>query len=322
MSADNGFTYTYITSFKYSGSTLLSMFLNLHPLVSTLGELYWMYPLRREKIGCSCGKVTSECPYWLSIHEAVGNISGKNWDFASILRPRYSENRYLSQLYLSVWGRSWMESINDGIVGLLPGRSTWLRMLKENHDHFFRGVFQATGTTCFVDESKVPWMLKFIPGFHPDHQVKIIHLFRDPRGIIASRKRKEEPGTQAEWVDEWIKTEIEIKQRCERYYPEGDVLVLNYEQLCNSPEAAWNKLLGFTGLPPHPFSGDLGKVQHHVIGNRSSFLRNGTNITLDEKWRKELTVSEQLSVYQQIQKKAPDWLKDRLLPTLVSSRPI
>ncbi|MBK9926017.1 MAG: sulfotransferase [Anaerolineales bacterium] len=316
MVSDKKFTYTYITSFKYSGSTLLSMFLNLHPQVSTLGELYWMYPLHREKIGCSCGRVTSECPYWLSIHDAVSEISGEPWSFAAVLRPRYSESRYLNQLYLSVWDRPWMESINDKIVRLLPGYSEWFEELKRHHNAFFTGVFRATNTMCFVDESKTPWMLKYIPRFHQDHHVRIIHLFRDPRGVVASRKRKKESGTLDGWVDEWIKTEVEIELRSKMYYPEKDILLLNYDELCLSPETTWYTLLDFIGLPSYPFFGDLGKVEHHVIGNRSSFLRNGTNIVLDEKWHNELDNKELSRIQRRFEEKSPNWLLARLSPIM------
>lgn len=66
--------YAYVASTSRSGSTLLSMLMNAHPDVASIGELgpaYGQYAenIRKEGYPCSCGREIKQCSFWEKIED-------------------------------------------------------------------------------------------------------------------------------------------------------------------------------------------------------------------------------------------------------------
>ena len=66
--------YAYVASTSRSGSTLLSMLMNAHPNVASIGELgpaYGQYAeiIRKEGYPCSCGMEIKQCVFWKKIKD-------------------------------------------------------------------------------------------------------------------------------------------------------------------------------------------------------------------------------------------------------------
>ena len=64
-------------------------------------------------------------------------------------------------------------------------------------------------------------------------------------------------------------------------------MLLQYEELCNDPQATLDRVAGFLGIEPAPISTLLESLERHVIGN-SMRLRSLDQINEDLSWQPTL----------------------------------
>ena len=65
--------FLYVVGTSFTGSTLLSFLLNLHPQIVSVGECdpnfsNWSDP---NEFPCSCGRTLAACPFWTAVDEEM-----------------------------------------------------------------------------------------------------------------------------------------------------------------------------------------------------------------------------------------------------------
>lgn len=253
----------YITSLGASGSTLLDLLISAHPQVFSVGEvvnLSDLAHLRRtdrefHKLGneCTCGAETIwQCPFWTEVDRVIRERSELSLRDMD-LRPRYARH-----------------SARDNRL-------------------VFEAVAQVSGKTYIVDSSKDP---KRLAALIDDDvvDVKAIHLFRDPRGMINSRLRRGRKLLRS--VAMFYKVTWLVRRTTAR----TDSIVVHYSRLTENPEQEMRRIMRFIGLEFEPQQLQwAGRERHNIGGNR---MRRTTDSTIrqDLGWKKELTPWNRLAL--------------------------
>ena len=130
---------------------------------------------------------------------------------------------------------------------------------------------------------------------HPD--IKLIHYLRDPRAIAVSRKKlkllstitKDDIETEARLLCENIVTDITIKKKLEKLYP-NNVLTIYYEKLAKDPVGNAKKIYEFLGedLPDKVVKWLNGSTNAEKDGGMFQlFRKNSTETAMN--WEKNLS---------------------------------
>lgn len=297
------YCHAYITSPLYSGSTILSMALNMHPSVSTIGEFYNCYPLASvdtpHGYQCSCGAALKDCTYWQTAHLKIREKTGVAVDFFNFpLRPRLARNAVVNRAYVPLHRNHLIDRVNRWVAPFLPGRQEKLREYRAGHNIFFPAVFEATDSTCFVDSSKSLPYLRLLPELHADNAgtlaIKVIRLTRSIQGTVSSDKsRKPEFGRRdlRRSALRWLEAQS-LTTRVLSDFPSDSVLMVDYDTFCARPEEELQRIFRFLNLPDVAVNLDLRSKPHHVVGNTARFLTNFTGIRKDDEWHQLLTPQE------------------------------
>ena len=164
----------YLIGCGRSGSTILDAALGVHPEIVSLGEVD-----RLESVGwlgtknCACGRDSSACDFWSSVQEEWACRAGSDW-------PEFSEARRVVQRRRSLT----KAILAPASLGRSPAFLTYARGLAG----LFESLAQVSGRSILVDSSKRPsrgLFLSLIPGL----RVTYVHVLRDVRGYIWSRKK-------------------------------------------------------------------------------------------------------------------------------------
>ncbi|MCB8976643.1 MAG: sulfotransferase [Ardenticatenaceae bacterium] len=284
--------FVFLTSHAFSGSTLTSFLMGMHPEIATVGELTG--PARRldlQTYPCSCGKLFQQDPFWQDVATAV-NQYGLPYSLNNYLDTRFELSSHsLGQRLLAGSFRSnALEQLRDSVVFTLwPGKLAQLKEQARRNELFARAVLDVTGKSIFLDTAKDPMRIRYLP-LAPNIDLHVIHLVRDVRGVVASI-RSRHPDTNVETaVRSWIAREKNINRLLETI-PTNRQIKLNYEELVTDTLPTLNKLLAFVGAQPLETLGDYREAEHHILGNRMR-KRQSSEIKLDEKWRTALSTEQ------------------------------
>jgi hypothetical protein len=120
---------------------------------------------------------------------------------------------------------------------------------------------------------------------HPRLDVRVIHLFRDPRGNAASIMKH--TGTDAATAaKQWRHYNVEAR-RVRRYLPADAWLSLGYEELCADPAATFDRISDFLGVPRAEIRVGARGQASHIIGNKMR-LKALSEIREDRSWETRL----------------------------------
>jgi hypothetical protein len=285
----------YIASASYSGSTLLSFVLNAHPQIVTIGE---MGPIRRAEQNpdypCSCGVRLVECPFFKQI-QAKMREKGFAFELDKMdLRFRYSNNRVVRKLMIGHLISGRITQLRSMARKYIPGFASWVENKCERNKAFMLSALELTSAQWFLDASKDWNTLDFLRKTKEIH-LKVIHLRRDPRGFCNSQRKHK--GSRVEKTAKlWVRYNRMIEGVLEKL-SSGCVYPLNYEDFCRSPADSLGKITAFLGIPAISTPNDFRSIPHHIIGNRMRLPSDErTTISLDDKWRQELSEEEKDAV--------------------------
>lgn len=280
----------YEVSTGRSGSTLLELLLACHPDIATLGEVHILpHELAGvpERKGCSCGVAIKECPFWVRV---LADCTARNVNVNDLARYRESHT-HSRPLRIATLARQI----------LLPPR---LRRILGPQDCVTRALvasaayaFEELGLgrpSWVVDSSKDPY--RALDLLASSLQVRLIHLVRDPRGVVYStygNQLNNRPSVGMGWlvvkhVLRWriINCLADIGKR---RAPTGWVATIRYEDLATTPTLAVEPILSSLGLTPLT-SADLeqlyGYSWHAVAGNVMRSSRRP--VLLDRRWETEM----------------------------------
>lgn len=282
----------YLMSHSFSGSTLLTLILNAHPRVATVGEMAIApkSPGPLEEYPCSCGRLIRACPFWLTVASEM-RARGHQFDPLRTDLLDREDDSLASRVIGAEMRGPLLEALRRLAWRTLPAvRKEKQRLLRRNQD-FVAVVTALKGGAVFLDASKQPeraLLLKTSPRF----ALSVIHLIRDGRAVTLSNMRNTGDGLEQS-AAQWLRFE-RCARRARRAIPADRWLTVRYEDLCADPATTLRAIYDFIGIDGQPRV-DFRSAEHHVIGNRMR-LQTGSEIRLDERWKQELSAAQIRSI--------------------------
>jgi hypothetical protein len=306
----------YLLAASHSGSTLTAMLLNAHDQICTAGELKATNLGDAHEYRCSCRELIDDCEFWQGIsrkmrqygHDyTVGNAQTSLQDI-----PGSYVQRLLGPLHRGVV----MESLRDLSLAISPAWTQGIKAWSARNRDLVRSIANLSSKAFIVDSSKIAIRLKYllrITGL----RVKVIRLIRDGRGVALTYMNPStfadarDPslrggGTGAENHDrlgmeaaarEWLRSNEEAEAVLQTL-PKEDWIEIKYESICTDTATTMNTIFSFLGVESTDAYLSFRNSAHHVVGNGMR-LDDDNEISLDERWREVLDVSD-LAVFDRV----------------------
>jgi len=284
-----------------SGTTLLGKLLDLHPGVTFVGELNRRRAWLERQGACACGMPYRECPVWAPLATRPSFAA----DHGGTAADRRATAPEVRELQATVRRPA-------ALIRLLLGVPTGGQFRYVAYvEQLYRDVAAQADTPVIVDTSKknlVEILLFTRIGSLPFH---IVHLHRDPRGVVASRlrgarRRSERAGGGGHPWAARLGLPIVVPDALawdrvngaglllERRSP-GSTARVPYEVLVADSRGTVGALLDGVGLDaadlpdawPAPDVVDF-PTNHSMAGNRGRRTRGPTPLVADDRWRDDL----------------------------------
>lgn len=276
-----------IETTPFSGATLLSTLLGTHPSIATVAEMSGLIEgVNSDEYLCSCGQKIKECDFWQSIKKGMFE-RGFEFDVSHFDTQFISgRSSLLMRLREGSARNKLIDSIRDSILFSLPTQARYFQSMSDRNEAFIETVLDITGKQAFVDSSKDRLRPKALRRFSSSLDVRIIHLVRDVRGVIASQLRRDKNVTVRQAARAWRQRHRRIELTLESW-PQDKHTLVRYEDLCKSTDAILKLLYGFFEVDLNHKIENYRSVDQHLIGNPMR-LNQLSKIELDERWRDEL----------------------------------
>ena len=296
----------YILAASHSGSTLLTMLLNVHPAAATVGEL------APEGIGnpvayrCSCGSLIRECAFWTWLVEQAGK-RGVLLDVGDLGTAFTMPGTRLGRRLLASMHRGpLLESVRDICLRLLTPWPRRFQQIAAANALVIQLCLARHSASVFVDKGQSALRLKHLLRI-PSLDVRVLHMVRDGRAVALTymneseyadatvpsmrgggrgRNRAERKSMRQAAYE--VRRDLEAAEHVLRRVQPSRQCRLRYEDLCADPDATIAGMLEFIGLDPGGREADFRLVEHHILGNGMR-LDSGSEIWLDERWKSVLT---------------------------------
>jgi hypothetical protein len=283
----------------HSGSTILGIALGNHPQIETVGELHklprsgWIQDNSRR---CSCGAPLFQCAYWREVYA--------HWI------ARVGDNRL--QEYISL--QNTFERSNAAWFHVVLDK--WTHTAKFNQYSqmtaaLYQSICDVSGKDVVVDTSKSP-MRNYALLSSGALEFRLIHLVRDGRAIVWSKKRPRKTDieggiphdvpsvpvrhTTQEWLFTNLKCEWVVRQAGAKHARR-----MLYEQFVKTPEVALQEIeplidKDLTEVAETLANGKMMQIGHLVGGNH---VRMSGQITLrpDTEWTHHLSAEDRRSFW-------------------------
>ncbi len=275
--------YLYVMGRGHSGSTILDILVGGSASVESLGEL--VSGLKHYETGghCACGALVRDCPFWDEVRRRF-EARGLDWiEFCRASRRQTDVRRWLPTR---------LARADD------PAR----RQLAAMTQAFSEAVAEASGKPHLLDSNKETarglFLLRYVP------EARIIHLVRDPRGVLRSHYWRVAEGRDFRFMDRhhssgwtgpvwlivaaasWTVGNL-LCEAARRIAPER-VLQLRYEDLRADPAGTMRRIGTAFGLSLEDVvskleEGQAFPVGHNVGGNH---IRHEGAVRFDPKAEK------------------------------------
>jgi hypothetical protein len=279
-----------------SGSTVLELMLGAFDGFTGVGELryLWQMGLVENRL-CECGEPFRTCSFWRRVGEKA--FDGWDVDYERVLaiKDRLERHRALPAL----WRRG--RTADPDLV--------WYTEVLAK---LYGGVQAVSGAAVIVDSSKIPPYL-FMLNRVPHLDLRLLHLVRDPRGVVYSwKKRVPRPDvadgktymptfSTSKSVGLWIDYNVMYQLAGLSGVPR---IFLRYEDFIASPRQGMERVLDFAGvefreqeLQAVEASSVPVRGSHAIGGNPVRFGAREMVLKLDLDWKTELTPAVKRSVY-------------------------
>ena len=280
-------TIVYIGAVGRSGTTLLERTIATSPDFVALGEVVhlWERGLLHDE-PCGCGTPFRSCPYWTSIAQrAFGGWDALDLEEVRRWKHDADRNRFIGWLWFP---RVAPRRFRDALTPLV-------RTLDSLYGAIGEEASEVSGhDVVLVDASKHP-SYYFLLRRLPHHDVRLLHVVRDPRGVAHSWAKvveRPEAGDDMEQLGTW---------RAVARWTSHNALFsigalrhrharLRYERFADDPAEL--------GRVVHRLTDDLAAIapevvgrtvhlrtDHTVSGNPMRFRTGPIDIRNDEAWR-------------------------------------
>ena len=295
----------YILSSPHGGSTLLSHLLGTHQAIANLGEVTFLPKLLALGEACSCSEPVVNCEAWKKVFSQLHSQTGVDLGATpyglplgdaikqkqgSGLVDREQQTRskeVIAKIRGAYDTAALLGAPQRGLLKLITLPS--IRESLDNTFSFYEAVSAAWNTDVLVDASKT---LKKGPRLYlerPD-DVRIIHMVRDGRGVVASRAKYMPVANAAErWhhyhrLSNWL---------LERWVNPAHRRLLRYEDLATDPANQMRSLLEWLELDYHGNAALESPARSHAAGgNPARFSMSDGVRGVDERWRESLTEAD------------------------------
>lgn len=278
-----------------SGSTLLDRMLGELPGFVAVGELRYIWS---EALGenryCGCGTRFLDCPFW----SKVGSRAFGGWDRidpGQVMAQERSIGRHRHIPLLAMGGAAparYVRRLDDYLGSLGP---------------MYDAIREESGADVIVDSTKDAAYAHILRRMR-SADFRVVHLVRDSRGVAWSwakvvqsdpehyMRRFSPPVTAVRWVGYNLMVESLGRFGIPR-------LLLRYEDLVRSPQAALTTVAAFAGRPlgagALAFLDQQGAAlgtHHTVAGNPMRMTAGRIGIAPDEAWRTSMPFAQKAQV--------------------------
>ncbi len=237
----------YVAGYGRSGSTLLDLLLGNHPECFGAGEVTWLFDHYEQGQPCSCGERLPACPFWREVFGLLESRLGTLEPAAAARVTRRAE------------------------AGVLPGSR-----LADRYGRLWRATFdaikQVSGARVVVDSSKSTrkcmQRLSLLGSRVAPGRLAVIHLVRDPRGVLWSIRRGSNraleagrdpriPGGACRGLLGW--SVANALTDVIAYARDLPLCRVRYEELVSEPLSTLARLGSVIGL-------DVGSRMEHLLG--------------------------------------------------------
>lgn len=289
-------TVVYLGAVGRSGTTLLErVAATSHSFVS-LGEMVHLW--ERGALGdepCGCGVPIHQCPFWSEVVDrAFGGWTALDARHVRTCQELVDRNRYIPFLVWPRLARPRYRVALDELVGVL--------------DRLYAAIAEVAGPdTILVDASKHPsyW---FVLRRLRDHDVRLLHVVRDPRGVAHSWAKTVQRPESATGDD---MERLGTFQAIARWSSHNVLFslagirsrraLLRYERFASDPAELGRVLtrLFDDRVIEVPVIADRSvdlQVNHTVSGNPMRFRTGPLEIRSDDSWRSSMATWPRLAV--------------------------
>ena len=297
----------YILAASHSGSTLLTMLLNSHPEVATVGELSPGHMEDTSWYLCSCGTRIRECTFWQYVASSMRK-KGVTFDLENFGTAfRMPDSRIAARLLAPLHHGPALELLRDTGLALLSRWPDRIPQIMRRNEILVELTLEYYHARLFVDKGNRAVRLKYLLR-DPSFDIKVIRLVRDGRAVAltymdpagfadakdptrrgggSGGNRENERLSMAQAAYQWRRCNEEAVHVL-RGLDKSKWIDVRYEQLCNDTDNTLARLLEFLRLDPDQRAPDFRSAEHHVVGNGMR-LDMTSDIQLDERWRSVLT---------------------------------
>jgi hypothetical protein len=274
----------YIMAPSYTGSTLLTFLLAMHPKIATMGELKATAMGDIEKYRCSCGALLHRCNFWQEVKKQMRDL-GAHFEFDNF-GTHFRSKSYFCNFFLGASVRQpAFETLRSFGCNVVPKCRRELYQILEQNRVLIEVICQLQGGKIFLDASKDPMRLRHI--LSAGHwEVKVIGMIRDGRGETNSYMRHYNVPMEVA-ARAWMEKQREIDVMERRLGP-GIYKRIKYEDLCRNPQGIIIQLYEFVGIEPSVTGSEFRSIEQHILGNEMR-LKSTREIKLDEKWKSALS---------------------------------
>jgi hypothetical protein len=264
--------YLYVVGRGHSGSTILDIIFGNSASTVSVGELCILGSrgVLDGRSVCGCRRKLLECPFWVKVRETFTAAGGGDW--AKAMRAIYEHGNV--RRFWHTWRAS---------PGAPPPD---LAALFRTICTLEQAITSTAGKPHLFDSNKEPTRALFLLKYHP--QAGVIHLIRDPRGIVRSHYWRVAGGKGFLFLRHRFKalrsgsfflvlaaaswTVGNLLGELVRRSAPGRVMQLRYEDLRDDPVAAIHQIGTFFGLPIEDVAEKLLRQEplatgHNVGGN-------------------------------------------------------
>lgn len=299
----------YIAGSGHSGSTLLNLILDGHTRISALSEVHrlWNCAHRTDRrYWCGCGRPVVECPFWTDVANELRTMldSKESNVLASVVTTdprrlhedvntaRHSGYRYevpfnptINRLLMIVGSkRLWT------LGSHLSNDVSINRSAIENSLFVFEAVRRAAGTPVIVDATKNPARMKGL-YLAQSGGYRVLQIIRDGRAVCNSRMRREGASMEEAaklWVADQRKQKLALLT-----ISSAKISAVRYEDLATDAESEIRRVCNHMGVAFENQMLDFRQHEHHDIGgNAMRFRKTEREISLDERWRREIRAGD------------------------------
>lgn len=256
----------YIVGSSRSGSTILNILLGNIDGVFAAGELnHYMRAGANSDSYCSCGRPVTTCEFWTSVRNASDDMTKDHTHSFQDLTNTIENWRSL----LSTNNKSSGNRLKQAYA--------------DYSDAYYDSILKISKNNFVVDASKSPVRLLHLLS-NSNHEYKVIHTVRDPRGVCASLnkswKKDVERGIEVNLAGRpyrkiikelYLLSFLTILARLRTR--KGNFLQVRHEDLVSRTKGTINNLQNFLEVDCHELAEHVangGELQqsHNVGGNR------------------------------------------------------